>query len=174
MLELLQWCRKLDSFPSWLMKYLASMVRICHYIIVLSLRNVIYERNTSDLWSCKGKSSRYNWCYCQQLGWNGTIFEWTVRPRVWRSMREVRSSKTDSRMQPKVLYTHCFFVLSYKCVKNAADHLKDLTLWIKASVKQDWLLSTVYQNSFQTASSRTPLLMDGMVLLLSSVLNVHE
>lgn len=70
-------------------------------------------------------------------------------------------------IQPKALYTHCAghslnlaivsacMVLS---VRNAIDHNKSLTLWIKASPKREALLKVVYQNTIQATSSRSPLL----------------
>ena len=68
---------------------------------------------------------------------------------------------------PKALYTYCTghslnLVIASSCsvpsVRNVIDHIKNLTLWIKASAKQDELLMAIYRNSIQAASSRTPLL----------------
>ena len=43
-------------------------------------------------------------------------------------------------------------------VRNAIDHIKSLTLWIKASAKRERLLKAIYQKGIQSASSRAPLL----------------
>ena len=69
--------------------------------------------------------------------------------------------------QPKALYTHCAghslnLVMVSSCsvlsVRNAIDHIKSLTLWIKASAKREGLLKAIYQKGIQSASSRAPLL----------------
>ena len=72
-------------------------------------------------------------------------------------------------VQPKALYSHCAghslnLAIVSACtaisVRNAIDHIKSLTLWIKASPKREALLKAVYQNIVQGhgASSRSPLL----------------
>lgn len=72
-------------------------------------------------------------------------------------------------VQPKALYIHCAghslnLAIVSACtaisVRNAIDHIKSLTLWIKASPKREALLKAVYQNIVQGhgASSRSPLL----------------
>ena len=69
-------------------------------------------------------------------------------------------------IQPKA-YTHCAghslnLAIVSACivfsVRNAIDHIKTLTLWIKASPKRAALLKVVYQNTIQGTSNRSPLL----------------
>ena len=69
--------------------------------------------------------------------------------------------------QPKALYTHVAghslnLVIVSSClvlsVRNAIDHIKSLTLWIKASPKREGLLQAIYQKGIQTVWSRAPIL----------------
>jgi hypothetical protein len=65
--------------------------------------------------------------------------------------------------QPKALYTHCAghslnLVVVSSCsvlsIRNAIDHIKSLTLWIKASAKREGLLKMIYSSEMQSTSKR--------------------
>ena len=69
--------------------------------------------------------------------------------------------------QPKALYTHCTghslnLVIVSSCsilsIRNTIDHIKSLTLWIKASAKREGLLKMIYSSGTQSTSNRCPLL----------------
>lgn len=75
--------------------------------------------------------------------------------------------KRIREIQPKALYTHCaghslnlaiVSSCSIMSIRNAIDHIKSLTLWIKASAKREGLLKMIYHSGTQSTSSRAPLL----------------
>ena len=69
-------------------------------------------------------------------------------------------------IQPKALYTHCVshslnLVISGSCtcsipeIRNAVDHIKNLTIWIKYSPKREKFLQVVYQHETSTGGSHS-------------------
>ena len=86
-------------------------------------------------------------------GYDGASTTSGERSGVQKRIREI---------QPKALYTHCAghslnLAIVSSCsilsIRNAIDHIKSLTLWIKASAKREGLLKMICFSGTQSTSS---------------------